>query len=118
MRHASHKSSGYPIEALECRRLLNAGDLDTSFGTGGGSASLFGQSPPVAFFAVAVQSDGKIVAAGATNVSEGIGALSQVLVARFNTNGSLDSSFSGDGFAGSPCSNTHRPLRMRITRWL
>jgi uncharacterized delta-60 repeat protein len=86
-----------PIEPLEPRRLLNAGDLDTTFGTGGGTAQTFGQTS-ITFYAVALQSDGKIVAVGATNVTEGIDASSQVVIARFKTDGSLDTSFSTDGF--------------------
>src|SRR5215831_16082799 len=55
-----------------------AGDLDLSFGVGGHAA--FGAT------AVAVQRDGKIVAAG-----------SEFELARFLPNGAFDTSFSGDG---------------------
>jgi uncharacterized delta-60 repeat protein len=45
------------------------------------------------FHAIALQSDGKIVAGGETNVS----GSRQFALARFQTDGSLDTTFSGDG---------------------
>jgi uncharacterized delta-60 repeat protein len=65
------------------------GSLDTSFGTGGEVVTHFGRNP-----AVALQSDGKIVAAGlaflpATGFDFG--------VARYTTNGALDTTFGTGG---------------------
>jgi uncharacterized delta-60 repeat protein len=64
------------------------GDLDTSFDTDGKRTASFGASDDVGR-AVAIQSDGKIVMAGYSG--------SDFAVARFNTDGSLDTTFSGDG---------------------
>ncbi|HEV8623968.1 MAG TPA: Ig-like domain-containing protein [Acidimicrobiia bacterium] len=67
-----------------------AGDLDSSFGAGGKLTTDFGGYEGAS--AVAIQSDGKIVVAGYTS-----GASEDFAVARYNTNGSPDSSFDGDG---------------------
>jgi uncharacterized delta-60 repeat protein len=71
-------------------RLASDGTLDSSFGGDGVVTTDFGDvfSYDIAK-AVAVQPDGKIVAVGETEDNFGI--------ARYNTDGSLDSSFSGDG---------------------
>jgi uncharacterized delta-60 repeat protein len=66
------------------------GSLDTSFSGDGKQTTDFGCSCAGAR-AVAIQGDGKIVAAGAA------GANSDLAVARYNADGSLDTSFSGDG---------------------
>lgn len=64
------------------------GDLDPSFGTGGRQAINFGTGFSSASDIVR-QPDGKLVAVGWDPLGFG--------VARFNPNGSLDTSFSGDG---------------------
>jgi len=76
------------------------GDLDTSFGTGGkvttiiGGGHLFGLNDDNAR-SVAFQDDGKILAAGGTkNVS---GYNYDFALVRYNTNGSLDTSFGASG---------------------
>ena len=71
-------------------RYLADGQLDQSFGTGGIVITDFGA---VEFaFDVAVQSDGKILAAGYGGTGGNDFAL-----ARYNVNGSLDTSFDSDG---------------------
>jgi len=67
------------------------GSLDASFGTGGivTTGFNFGQN---SVFAVAIQSDGKIVAAGISN---------GFVLARFNTDGSLDTTFGTGGFVSN-----------------
>ncbi|MBJ7348130.1 MAG: hypothetical protein JHC87_06130, partial [Thermoleophilaceae bacterium] len=73
------------------------GSLDSSFGGDGTVLTPIGASDDNAR-AVVVQSDGKIVVAGnASNGSDDDFAL-----ARYNTNGSLDSSFDGDGILLAP----------------
>ncbi|WP_345327120.1 Calx-beta domain-containing protein [Novipirellula rosea] len=72
-------------------RYLPNGSLDVSFdGDGRATADIgtydFGQS-------VAIQNDGKVVIAGATQTAGNY----DFAVVRFNQNGSLDSTFSGDG---------------------
>lgn len=67
------------------------GDLDTSFSFDGKVTTDFGGVGDEAH-AVAVQADGKIIAAGI-----GPAGFTGFALARYNTNGSLDTSFSGDG---------------------
>jgi uncharacterized delta-60 repeat protein len=69
------------------------GSLDTSFGTGGKVFTDFGGSEDFAFGLV-LQPDGKIVVAG---VSSPTGGLSELALARYNTDGSLDTSFGSGG---------------------
>jgi uncharacterized delta-60 repeat protein len=79
-------------EALECRRLLNAGDLDGSFGNGGVVDVAITVPVASSADAVALAPDGKVVIAGS-----GQGA-----AARFNADGTLDTGFGGDGWADLP----------------
>ena len=80
------------LEVLEDRCLLNAGTLDPTFGNGAGyvTSSL---SPSDQVNAVAVQPNGQIVIAGSAEGYE------TSLVARYNANGSLDTSFGTGGYA-------------------
>ena len=92
------------LEALEQRVLLSAGDLDPTFGVGGlvttdmgVSATDYGQD------VVAVQADGKIVVVGSSDQGT---TRDDFALARYNTDGSLDTTFDADGkvttdFAGS-----------------
>ena len=68
------------------------GSLDTSFGTEGKLTTDFGASDDPAY-SVILQSDGKIVVAGYSV----IGGNADFALARYNTNGSLDTSFDTDG---------------------
>lgn len=73
---------------------LNAdGSLDTSFGIGGKVTTDFGDRNTDFANAIAIQSDGKIVVAGSSFVN----GLSDFALARYNTDGSLDTSFGTGG---------------------
>jgi len=67
------------------------GSLDSSFGTGGKVTTDFAGGFDQAN-ALVMQADGKLVAAGKTGISP-----SQVILARYNPDGSLDSSFGTGG---------------------
>ena len=70
-----------------------AGDLDPAFGSGGIVTTPVGSGTDKAV-AIAIQpSDGKIVVGGYTAGATG----DDWAIARYNTNGTLDSSFDGDG---------------------
>lgn len=69
-------------------RLRPSGALDTTFGSGGKRTIDFGATSSTAQGA-ALQPDGKILLVGSSGA--------RVAVARLNPNGSLDTSFSGDG---------------------
>jgi uncharacterized delta-60 repeat protein len=73
------------------------GSLDLTFDTDGMVTTAIGTSGDRAFSA-AIQSDGKILAAGYSTV----GSTLDIAVLRFNTNGSLDNSFDGDGIVTTP----------------
>jgi len=76
------------------------GSLDTGFGTNGIVTTSFGDGRDVAY-SLALQNNGKIVVAGETYIGEngayGYAHDSDFAVARYNPDGSPDSSFSGDG---------------------
>ena len=71
-----------------------AGDLDTTFSIDGKQTTNFLASSIDHAYAVAIQADGKIVAAGFVNKST---MDFDIAVARYNTDGTLDTTFSGDG---------------------
>jgi uncharacterized delta-60 repeat protein len=72
-----------------------SGDLDTTFGTGGRVTTDVGGSYQ-GVLGLAIQSDGKIVAVGNGNHA-GATPSDDFAVVRYKTNGSLDTTFSGDG---------------------
>jgi uncharacterized delta-60 repeat protein len=72
-------------------RYTSNGSLDTTFGGDGKVTTDFGNSDSAA--GVAIQADGRIVAAGFVLV----GSHFDFGLARYNTNGSLDITFDGDG---------------------
>ena len=65
------------------------GSLDSTFGTGGKVSTDFAHGSLDEVFGVALQSDGKIVAAGRSNAN--------LALARYNDDGSLDASFGTGG---------------------
>ena len=68
-----------------------AGDLDTAFSGDGKFVTDFTPGDDLAF-GVAIQADGKIVAAGRAD-----GAGGRFALTRYNTDGTLDATFGGDG---------------------
>jgi len=88
----SHQGSGVKFALA---RFMPDGSLDASFGNGGRVSTQVGSPPSLdeAFYALALQPDGKIVAVGRSYA--GTGYLAAVL--RYNANGTLDNTFSGDG---------------------
>ena len=76
----SHQSPAF--EPLESRRMLSAGDLDTSFGIGG---KLAFEALPFKPHGTAMQADGKLIAVGQLD--------GDFAVARLNPDGRLDPSF-------------------------
>jgi uncharacterized delta-60 repeat protein len=76
-------------------RYNSDGSLDATFGTGGRVTTDFGGTQLDTIESVKVQSDGKIVVAGFTLLSNPFGV--DLVVARYNSNGSLDNSFGSGG---------------------
>ncbi len=87
-------AAGYAANDFALTRYNANGTLDTSFGAGGKVRTAFGGGEDRAN-AMTIQSDGKIVVAGYANIAGGNGR--DFAVARYNANGALDTSFSGDG---------------------
>src|SRR5438093_944665 len=85
------------LEQLEPRAMLAAGDLDTTFGNGGIAITDWGSDSDI-IKTMALQSDGKMVVA---DPSGGHG----FTVARYNTDGSLDTSFGSGGRAATDVGN-------------
>jgi len=76
-------------------RYNSDGSLDTGFGLNGKVFTDF-PSTKAEVYDLALQADGKIVAAGLSG-DGGSSPNTNIALARYNTNGSLDSSFSDDG---------------------
>jgi uncharacterized delta-60 repeat protein len=75
--------------------MSNPGDLDTTFGTGGKVLTDIPGTTVDRGHGVVIQSDGKIVVAGTADFT--VTADSEFLVIRYNTDGSLDSTFGTGG---------------------
>jgi uncharacterized delta-60 repeat protein len=86
-----------------------AGDLDPAFGSNGKVATDFGGSGDYVF-AVALQPDGKIVAAGRKIMD----SHSDFALARYNPDGSLDTSFANNGKVTTAFSATSSDLSYSI----
>lgn len=83
-------------------RYDSAGALDPSFGNGGKVTTDFGGTETI--YACAIQLDGKIVAAGATTVGSG---WNDFALARYDSDGRLDTSFGGDGMVITSLGTSH-----------
>src|ERR1044071_450743 len=93
-------------------RYLSNGTLDTSFGSGGKVTTDFGDRNFDRARSAALQSDGKIVAAGFA-ISHG-GGVQNFAVARYTSAGVLDTTFSNDGLTqvdfGDCCQSANKVL--------
>jgi uncharacterized delta-60 repeat protein len=87
-------ANGESAESSEISATPHTGTLDTSFGTTGIVTTAIGTSDDTAF-ALAIQSDGKLVAAGYTDT--GGGGPYEFALVRYNTDGTLDASFGTGG---------------------
>jgi uncharacterized delta-60 repeat protein len=78
------------------------GTPDTSFGTDGNGIVITELSVGYDYaIAMTLQNDGKIVATGVSNIS----GVQNVALLRYNANGTLDTSFSGDGIVTTQIGN-------------
>lgn len=82
-------------------RFTTDGSLDPSFGMGGFAITQFGPGDSYGY-AVAIQNDGKIIAAGVTT-NENV----DIAIARYNTDGSFDDSFGNGGKIIAQIGNSH-----------
>lgn len=87
------------------------GDLDTSFGTGGLTVTdLSGNSVGNRLLAVDIQSDGKIIVAGSSTTTF---PFNECALARYNTDGTLDSSFGTSGIVKTGSYNQARSVTIQ-----
>ena len=91
---ATYNGSNFDFAVI---RYNTDGTLDTSFDGDGKVITPIGSFDDVAY-SVAIQTNGHIVAAGKSSN----GTNSDFVVVRYNTNGTLDTSFDGDGKAITP----------------
>ena len=75
-------------------RYLSNGSLDTSFNGTGFVSTVVAAGVSLENQALNIQSDGKIIIAGTNGAN--------FLIGRYNTNGSLDTTFGSSGFANTP----------------
>jgi uncharacterized delta-60 repeat protein len=87
-------SPGVNKRAFLLVRLLSSGASDDSFGNDGRVISVLDPAQDTTLTSLALQSDGKIVAAGFSGTPNSPLSL---IAARYNADGQLDSSFDGDG---------------------
>ena len=83
-------------------RLLTDGTLDTSFGTGGTVITEFPDGRSADARALALQADGKIVVVGFSVLNDA----SDLALARYQTNGSLDTGFGTGGLVTADLGGT------------
>jgi uncharacterized delta-60 repeat protein len=105
-------NSSYTACHFALARLNANGSLDTSFNTSGKQVTSFGASEVV--MGLALQTDGKIVLSGFKETS----TTSYFALARYNTNGSLDTTFAGTGkkvinFSGDAKADSGSALRIQ-----
>jgi uncharacterized delta-60 repeat protein len=85
--------AGQGLGDFAVARYNTNGSLDSTFGTGGKVVTTFGTNHLDSAGPLAIQPDGKIIAAGATNVFESTTYFNHFAIARYNSNGTLDTSF-------------------------
>ena len=88
----SYKDANYDTAYFAVVRINSNGTLDNTFSNDGKAFTDFENSPSFAN-AVTIQSDGKIVVAGRSYIN----GHNNFSIARYNTDGSLDNTFSSDG---------------------
>jgi uncharacterized delta-60 repeat protein len=89
-----------PGNVFELARYNANGTLDTTFGSGGEVVTPLAQFPSLEVGDLLQQADGKLIVVGDTNG----GAPNDWVLARYNANGSLDTSFGNQGVVVTPLS--------------
>ncbi len=91
-------------------RFTSSGDPDSSFGSSGIVTGQSTSSTFDVFYALGLQSSGKIIAAGTATID----GQEETLVARFNTNGTLDTTFGSSGYATNTFGESSGALALTI----
>jgi uncharacterized delta-60 repeat protein len=103
----AHLAEGWDVALV--RYNIN-GTLDTTFGTGGKKTTPFAVPSVAQASGLGIQKDGKIVIAGLTIVNN----VSNFALARYNTNGTLDSTFRAGGKAATDFGADDRAFSMAL----
>jgi uncharacterized delta-60 repeat protein len=107
-------SSAGGIDKFTLARYNPDGSLDPGFGTGGIVTTAIGPSTDFAY-AVALQPDGKIVAAGASRINPRPSPSNyEVALVRYNADGSLDPSFGTGGKVLTQIQDASRALAVAL----
>ena len=104
--HVDTSSNG---EDVGIARVTSDGALDTTF-SGDGKVTVDWNGDDICR-ALRLQSDGKIIIGGTTNNQ---GSSGDAFVARYNTDGTIDTSFSSDGIHTFDTGDNHRDLLMDL----
>ena len=94
---SSQQRGALRYESLENRNLMTAGLLDSTFGSGGIVTTPVGNVASASAWGVAIQADGKIVAAGSANMGSSTKSNLDFALVRYDAAGALDASFGTDG---------------------
>lgn len=95
---AGYSDNGFFNHDFAVVRYNTDGSLDTTFDSDGKVTTAINGTLAEIAYAVVIQSDGKIVAAGYSNN----GIDDDFAIVRYNSNGSLDSTFDNDGIVTTP----------------
>lgn len=100
------QAGGGALSDFAVARFTSAGDLDTTFnGSGFYVTDFSGANQPDEVLGVAVQPDGRVLAAGFTGNTLPRSGASRFAILRLNTNGTPDTTFANNGrFTGAPAS--------------
>ena len=95
--------SGQAQRGFAAVRLNDDGSLDTTWDGDGLVVTDFGSNPDNAAWSLALTTDGKVVVAGTTTISGYCGSCTDrdFGVARYNNDGSLDTTWDGDGLVNT-----------------
>ena len=106
-------SNGYSGAVI---RLTSNGDLDTSFGNNGAVLTTFGTALDAVVTDIAVQPDGQIVVSGVVddNSDPVYDELADFALARYNTDGTLDTSFGNAGYVITTFNANHYDALLSI----
>src|SRR6266550_3477870 len=83
------------LAGMSYRVAADGGAIDSSFGSGGKTATDFSGTSEDEAYALAIQPDGRVVVSGSTQPANQYGP--RGALARYNLNGTLDSSFGNGG---------------------
>lgn len=101
------------VENSQCvvARFNPNGSIDNTFGTDGKTTFALSGDPYEQIWDIALQPDGKIIAAGTTGPLE---TNPDNLVLRFNTNGTIDDTFNGNGYVITDWSTDDRVYAVAV----